>query len=310
MNNSIDQGINYRFEDTRFIVEYRCSREVGTFRQEFEQRARDLFKYNPKLMLGLSTGLDSQIVLHSFLNQEIPIRTCFLYFPGYNNEEYNQLQILIKKYNLDPTIVEIDPEVFKEEALYIYETQKIAPLQWFHKMFLDQLPLDYDFIQGIDGPDFTNRKGKIYLVESSDSLEISKVMALQKSNRTGKVIGFSRTGEILLSILNDDVTRSFLYSRNYFKNNNLFYENNKEIPIIDHWDLYIKPFLYTKHWKDELEYFPKYKGSENIKWIEERKWQNYRNNLILVPYDELVQHLMKKTGTVKKYIAGNANAIL
>lgn len=303
MNNSISTGINFGFENDKFYVEYMCSRNVGNLREEFEKRALDLYNLSDKIILGLSTGMDSQAVLHAFYTQGIPITVSFLHFPGYNSYEFDNLQILIKKYNLDPIIVEIDPNKYKDEALHVWETEKIAPFQWLHKIFLDHLPKDYNFIQGASLGDFTNREGKIYLIETSDSFHAARSLVLRKLNRSGKVLEWERTGEILLSFLTDEITTSFLHARNYIKNTPIFYEDNQKIPIIDHWDIYIKPFLYGRYWKDELEYFPKYQGCENIKWINDIKWHTYRNNLILIPYDELVNHLEKKDGTIKRYTA-------
>ena len=58
-------------ENNKFYVEHAsCTRPAGDLREESDRRARDIYLNNPsKIMLCLSSGLDSQIALVSFLKQ-------------------------------------------------------------------------------------------------------------------------------------------------------------------------------------------------------------------------------------------------
>jgi hypothetical protein len=291
MNNNL-LGINFGFVETKFFVEYSsCLRPVGNLKEEFAQRARELFCYNKNLILGISSGLDSQAVMHSFCSQGLHIKYAFLHMPGYNDFEFNNLQILAKKYSIDPIIIKIDPIEIRDGLMHEYETTGTLPSHAMQAKFLKMLPKDHDIIQGIHGPDFLFSKNNWYLLETANSIEISRLRAFQQVERTGKVIGWERTAEITASLLTDDVVTAFMSSYNYISAHELVYKNGNEIPIIDHWDLYIKPFIYGKYWKDELEYFPKRTGFESLDWIENGPRHNYRKNLIKVPYQKLVDHL-------------------
>jgi hypothetical protein len=294
-------GTNFGFENNKFYVEYCCNGPVGNLREEFNKRAVSLYEKNPKQMLGLSTGLDSQAVLHSFYTQGIPLEVAFMYLIGSNENELERLRSLEKKYNFKPIIVEIDPYKNKEELLELTKETGLVPYQLMHTDFLNQLPKDYDFIQGIHGPDFLYKNSVWYILETPNSFETARIRALQLSKRAGKIIGWERTGEILYSLLKDDIVQSFMYSYSYIKNNGLCYNDGSEIRIIDYWDLYIKPFIYGKYWKDELEYYPKYQGPEKIDWIMNGPKHNFEKNLAAVPLTDLVNHLSKGDGSIMRF---------
>lgn len=297
-------GINFGFEEEKFFVEYdSCSRSVGNLREEFEKRAISLYEHNPKLMLGLSSGLDCQAVLHSFFIQGLKIDCAFLYYPSFNEFEFNNLKILEKKYGFKATVIDIDPMTCKDEVMHVWETKQIPPSQTLQKKFLEQLPKDVNFLQGIHGPDlfYSEKYKKWSVLETANSFEIFRLRAfLSLENRSGKIIGWERIPEIVLSLLSDSAVTSFMYSYNYISNNKLIYKDGSEIPLKDYWDLYIKSFIYGKYWQDELEYFPKYQGIDSIKYVN-GNYHNYRKNLIQIPYLELMSHLKNLDGTTIRF---------
>jgi hypothetical protein len=301
-NNKHFLGINFGFENEKFYVEHKSpTRPVGNLREEFDLRAVELYNSRPKLMLGLSAGLDSQAVMHSFFTQGIKLECAFLYHPGYNDFEYNNLQILEKKYGFKANIIDIDPIKCKDEIMSLHDEIGLPPYQIMHRKFLSMLPADADIVQGIHGPDLAFHNNKWYCLETANSFEVARLRSFQTLNRTGEVIGWERTGEIHLSILNDDIIKSFIYSYPYISKNGLIYEDGSKIPNIDFWDLYIKPFVYGKYWKDELEYFPKYMGPENIEYIMKGPKHAYMSTLVAIPYDQLVSHLKSGTGEVARF---------
>jgi hypothetical protein len=299
--NKKSYGINFGFEEDKFYVEYSCNRIVRNLREEFDKRAVSLYEKNPNQMLGLSTGLDSQAVLHSFYTQGIPLEIAFMYLIGSNENELERLRFLEKKYGFKATIIDMDPYARKDELIDIYQQTKLVPYQLMHLEFLNQLPKNYDFIQGIHGPDFLFRENKWYMLETANSFEISRLRTLRLAERDGEIIGWERTGEILLSLLTDDVVSAFINAYPYITENGLRDSNGDPIRIIDHWDLYIKPFIYGKYWGKELEYFPKYQGPEKIDWIMNSKWHEYSKNLVPIPLFDLINHLSKKDGEVIRF---------
>jgi hypothetical protein len=71
--------------------------------------------------------------------------------------------------------------------------------------------------------------------------------------------------------------------------------------VVDRWDYYIKPLLYGKYWKDELTYFPKFAGKENIDFInvDPKYWMFMKTHAAAIPYYEFTD-FMKTQGSVKK----------
>lgn len=277
-------------------------RPIGNLREECEYKARNLYQENNKIMLGLSGGLDCQVVLHSFVTQNIPIKCAFLYLKDCNNFELNNVHILQKKYNLDLTVIELNPDDLKDQVMEEYTTTGIPPYQLMHKHFLTLLPEDYTFIQGLDGPDLVKRKidGKWYVLQTANSFVNSRVRGMEMLSRTGKIVSWEKSSELLYSILTDDVITSYMYAHNNIVNNGLSYINDKAIPLIDHFDLYIKPIMYGKYWKDELEYFSKYQGPEELPWIMNQKWHHYDQNVLFMPYDEVIE-ILRTPGKEKTY---------
>lgn len=278
-----------------------CGRKIGNVREESEIQAKKLFDENNKIMLALSGGLDSQVVLHSFMSQNLPAECAFLYLIDCNDFEYNNVKALEKKYGFKLTVVELDPFKIKDEMIAEYEETKIPPFQLMHKKFLSLLPKEHTFIQGLDGPDFVTKDKKWYIAQTANSFVNARVRALEMVPRQGRVLSWEKTPEVFLSIIADDVVPAYMQSYPNIINNGLSYANDKPIPIIDHYDLYIKPIIYGKYWKDELEYFSKYQGPEKVNWIMEKKWHQYRKNMAYIPYNDAIKVLSSIEPKSKTY---------
>jgi len=304
MNNLL--GLNFGFDEGKFYIDYYpAGRMVGTLREEFNKRAVELYTNVPNLVLGISSGLDSQAVMHSFFTQGIDIDYAFLYHPGCNTVELEQLRILEKKYSFKAQIVEIDAFKIKDEVMDLHRKLDLPPNQILHRKFLEALPKDKTIIQGIHGPDFFYKNNAWHIVETANSFEIARLRSFQTvEGRSGGVIGWERTGPITLSLLLDDVVQAFLKSYNYISKNGLIYESGDKIPFIDNWDLYIKPFIYGKYWGDELEYFPKYQGPEKIDYIMNGPRHQYNKNVTAISYDRLVRHLKEGVDKLRIYEIG------
>jgi hypothetical protein len=264
-------------------------RHVKNMRHESDLRAKELSDYSKKILISLSSGIDSQSMVHSFYTQNLNFETSFLYCKGYNDIEYEQLQILIKKYNLNTIIVEIDPLQVQDRVEYESLKYKIQKNQIFQKLYLEKLPDDYDFVQINHDPFvYIDQNENFFYYIGYHSPEISRDRAFKLLNRKGRIIFYGDTSEFLYSILSDDIYLSALYSYKYFDGNNLK-KNNVYLKTVDRWDYYIKPLLYGKYWKNELEYFPKYSGFENIPFLSDDIW--FKQNGILISYFNLIEQL-------------------
>lgn len=286
-------------ENDKFYVEYTsCPEPIGNVRQEMEKSCIKLATEG-KVLISLTSGLDSQVLLHTFHTLGLPYECAFMYHPGYNDFEYNNIKILEKKYNFKCRIVEIDPIPLKEEVEELAIATGIPAEHHIMKKFLAQLPEDMDFCQGIESFDFIFRQGKAYCMESWTAIEVASQRALKQVPRSGKIVCIDRRApfdNFALAYLSDPVVTGYINGLEYIKGNGLVDKDTGEPPpLIFSWEYYVKPIIYGLYWGKELEIFPKYVSSEKIDYImnpsDTRLRHNYKNKCVFVPRDELIEHL-------------------
>jgi hypothetical protein len=287
----------YSLDEGQFALHLNPATQTShNFYEACMYRAKEIYDSVNNPVLGLSGGLDSQLVLNCLYSQGLKIDCIFRYYKGYNDIELHNISILEKKYGFKTTIVEFEPSKIKEEIMLEYNATGIPPNQLVYKKFISELPDDLDILQGLDGPNIIKHKDTVYYLESYNSFEFSRRSAIDSMNRVGKFVSFEKTSNILLSILKEEVFQSFMYAYDYF-NSHDFIKNHSY--LIDYWDLYVKVHLYYKYWKDELVYFPKYQGPEGIDWIMNGPKNNYRKNMILIPVPKLLNTLNSNSGYEK-----------
>jgi len=279
--------------DTRgFYIEFdQCRWSPGNLRQEFNRRALDIIDLGSNLILGFSSGVDSQAALLSFRDQGIPIQTAFLYLPGYNDTEYNNLRTLEAAWQFKSIVIDIDPMKRKDEIMAASEQLGIPPFQILHREFLRQLPADANFLQGPDGPLVTFIKDVAHFYEGANTYEMSRNRAFDTLNRTGLNLLFDKTSEIVVSSLTDDIMNYFITAHKLYTGGG--------VKNVDWWDVYIKPMYYGRYWADDLIYFPKIAGYENIDYIANGPKHKYREKYIVVPVDKITGDL--KSGGARYY---------
>jgi hypothetical protein len=303
--------MNYGFENNQFYVEFPAlTRVPGNMREESDRRARELAENHHKLILGMSSGVDSQSVLHSFFTQGIPLDCVFYYMPGYNDIEYEQLQLVKKKYGVRIDIIDLDPIQYEEQVMKIAQDQCIHPVQVMQSIFTGLLPDDADVIQMIHDP-FVHitPDNKFYFYQGYHSPEVARMRSMELLKRKGKYIPYGDPSEFLYSILNDDVYQSAMHTHRYFDGNGLCKENF-HLDSVDRWDYYIKPIIYGKYWKDELLYFPKFGGWENVPFMKNEPSNPelkltvgnlYRKTAVLIPYFEFIKELKSSKVPLKYF---------
>ena len=299
MNFGIDADTGNKF----YVEHTSCTRTAGTLREESDRRARDMYMDNPKLMLCLSSGLDSQIALHSFKSQGIPVECSFLRLGGFNDNEYTNLKVLEKKYGFTANVIELDPNTCREE-LEDLSTKLDAHLNHCiqHK-FVSELPKDYDVIQVLHDPWLITRKdtAQHYIYQSYYDPEIARYRALSAiEGRTGKIQMFGNSSEYFLSSINDELFHYFLKSWIYYDGNGFMLHDLKVNDVL-RYEYYIKPMLYAKHWGDDLIYFPKFSGYENIDWLYKSVRRIQKERQCFIPWKDLIKHYQNCDGTTKRY---------
>lgn len=284
----------YGFENNKFYIQYHsCKRQVRSLREECDLRARNLYDENNKIILCLSSGLDSQVALVSFLKQGIPITCAFMHMPGYNDVEFHNLKILEKKHDFKAIVIEIDPIKLEDDCVRLATEFDANPHHLLHYFFLKQLPDDHDVIQVAHDPwIMTTKTNEHYLVNSFYDPEISRQHVLTSMDRRGEFKLFGDSNELFLSCIQDEIFTYFLNCSNYF--------NNNKIRQVHRYDHYIKPLLYSKHWNDELIYFPKFSGWENIPWMQKFNKYDYKK-ICFVKWDEVISILTSPVDISKKF---------
>jgi hypothetical protein len=279
--------MKYRFTDDKFYVTITgIDGPVGNFREEAELLARNLSVNSSKILLSISSGLDSQVMLHSFASQDLPYECSFLYSPGYNDVEFNQLKILENKYGFKTIIVELDPVKLRDQVICESEEYKIERNAIYQKIYLSKLPAEYDFIQSqFSCYTFVDSNQKFKFFEGYNSTTISRDRSFKLLNRKGKHIFFSEvagteTQRIGYSMLSDKIYMAALTADKYF---------NMPLSGFNRWNAYIKPLLYAKYWEDELEYFPKLTGIENIKYLNDIGW--WHEHGAFIPLFEMLENM-------------------
>ena len=268
-----------------------CSRSVGTIREETLIRAKELYQQaNGKVMLGVSSGLDSQTMILGFKEQGLDVEYAFMHLPGYNDNEYKQIKLIEEKFDISCHIVKLDPVQLEQEIKAEAEQLDVHCVAALHKKFLSQLPADYLFVQHLHDHFFLCKAGP-YFVDGYYTPANARLRAWQSLNRPGGEASFCGTSEYLYSMIGDDIHRAAIVAHNYYDKNGLS-GKGLYLQTRDRWDFYIKPIMFAKYWANELEYFPKFAGSENVDYLGCNP--KFLEKVIVVPYLDFVDGLLNK----------------
>lgn len=295
--------MNYGFEDGKFYLDIKaCERPHLNMREEHELRAKEIAEKYKKICVSFSGGVDSQAMIHSFKNLGADFQSAFLYLPGYNDCEYEQVKVIEHKYGgINLNIIDFDVDAIQEELEQGgIEHDMPTLINILQRKFLGCLPSDWDFVQMAHDPFvyINKNNGRPYWYQGYYLPEISRQRIFQSLNRTGNNIFWCDTSEFLSSILDDDVFKAAIVTARYFDGNKARVPG-KYLHTVDRWDFYIKPIVYGKYWKDELIYFPKFAGTENIAYISGNT--EFRKHALSVPYYEFLNFLNQNNGETKRF---------
>jgi hypothetical protein len=295
----IENDWYYGFEDDRFVLKINPASQPNlNFKEACVYRAKELYDNLNYPAISLSGGLDGQIVLNSFYCQGLKVDCVFRHYPGFNDIELDWVNKLKEKYNFNLIKFEINPYDIKNEILKEYNDTQIFPGELMYKKFISMLPDDMDIVQGFEGPVIVNGFGSLYYLESYNTFEMVRRKAISLLNRKGKFVNFERNSNVMSAILQEEIFQGFLDTYEYFSGHE-FTESLKEF-LPDAWDLYVKPFLYHKHWKNDLMYFPKYRGTEGIHWLGNYRTY-YRERMIVINIEQFKKFLLSGNSEYKRF---------
>jgi hypothetical protein len=311
-------------DDIGFYIEFKSKcREVGNIRQEFEIRAQQLYEENNNIILAMSGGLDSQVMLHSFLSQGLKVKTSFLYMPGHNNNDFLHIKAIDKKYKIETEIIELNPTDFYDKfCLQSIEHDILNKYSLLFAYYMSLMPEDYTFVQH-SGPNLKYEiwknlnNNKIYHRVGYQSNDISKIRAFNLYNKKNKPVLFSHFGEHLLSVFKDEIFISGLYASTFWpdiveckKSQELdnLKQNHEVFQRCTMYDPFIKGIIYGKYWKNELSYFKsstiamhKLHNYGSIGYDSGVNRKKILDTTVLIPMNELYNLLNSNKSISKKY---------
>lgn len=273
--------INYHLTDNEFSFNHGKCQTHLSWRNECKRVAQELYDlHGNNLVVMLSGGLDSEVVLHSFLSLGIKPKVAVLkYERNLNLHDINYALRLCASRYISPSIIDVNVKnFFKEELLNFADLTKCSSPQ------INLLLYQANKIDGIPilatGENFLVRKeGKPEVYDLEESKIISIYEFFIKHNREAIPAFFQYTPEVMLSYLQ----RESVYS---------WVENAKKDGYIN--TKKIKPFIIAEEF--DIEPRGKLTGFELMDELD----QTYRSML----YDKQLSNELEQWTPFEDYIKG------
>lgn len=243
-------GTTIHFESSR------CTRAIGTFKEECVNVARLLSAEAERLgrdvVIMLSGGLDSEVVVKSFLNAQLPFRVMtWRLANGLNAHEVSNAQRFADRHGLQLEFYDFDVDTFlKTEAEILFRESHCAwGIMTLHMKVMSHIQSTGGFsILGGLPPQITNINGKWYFEQYE--YVTAWFWHNQSHGIESGVAFFQYTPEITLAMLESDRFKRLTMSPIAAK-------------IVND-SVLVKYEVYRDHWPD-LERRPKYTGAELIR---------------------------------------------
>lgn len=195
--------ISYHLSDNNFSLQHGTCTSHNSWRNECKKVAEELYdKHGDKLVLMLSGGLDSEVVLHSFVSLGIKPNVAILkYERNLNLHDINYAFRICASRYIIPNVIDINVKDFFESSLlkFANETKCTSPQ-------LNLLLHTADKIDGIPilatGENFLVRKeGKPEVYDLEESKIISIYDFFVKKKREAIPAFFQYAPEVMISYL-------------------------------------------------------------------------------------------------------------
>lgn len=305
--------MKYGFDENEyFYMDYdTCRYQPGNMREESDRRALEIANMYSNLWVSNSGGVDSQSMIISLQKHGVPFESVFMYHPGYNEREIEQVRELDKKFGIKTHVIDIDPNSFKEELIKEAAENKVHLNSILVKKFVLELPSDVNLIMMSHDPYVhINADLKALWTCGYHSPEVNHDRILKNLDREGTVIFYGDTSEMLYSILTDDCFQGCVNAWQYFRDNKLD-KPGVSLQTVDRWDYYIKPIIYGKYWtRDEMTFYTKYQGFRQIEWLNISGIDcgaDYFAYAVMHPLDKFIAFLNSGPGKTKRFYQNISN---
>lgn len=294
--------IEFRLDNDEPVITYTSpSRQFGNLREELNNDAvRAYNKYGP-CYLAYSSGIDSQIILRSWLDMNCEVYPFFVYYKGYNSDELEAVKYSEKFYGIKIEIIEVDIEEHRTE----WEQQRIIdnipsltqyPFQYASKQLKELFPVVLSGPSepcpiGIDEHQGTG------IYHHTDSTMIMRCNMLGKHR---EVLDFPYSPASLASYYCDDIMKAYVDSARFFVMNGLL-KDGKPLEGTTRYEYYAKPLLKARYYKKDIFYPSKKTGLENVPNWMIKEWELNSKYRVTAPYWDVVKHLESCDGSIKEY---------
>jgi hypothetical protein len=110
---------NSEFENSNLQFKKLRIEKIGSLHEELYNNARLIYEKNKKLTLFFSGGLNSQIILRTYLDMNVPIEVLIVkYNNDYNLREFNIAKNICERLNVKFHILNFDVDYFFENDAY------------------------------------------------------------------------------------------------------------------------------------------------------------------------------------------------
>jgi hypothetical protein len=282
--------IQFSTDPNNFTVTYTSpNRDYGDLRAEFNNDAVKLKEKGP-VFLAFSSGVDSQVILRSFLDMKVDFQCVFLHMHGVNEQDFTQLAYCKRFYGIDVRVIDLNVEEHKEEWILDNTKNNVNLIsQYPFKYLSDSLTESYPMItQGAVEP----------CIVGSDEKNVSiyhnmyEAMELRfKIMNDRDIIDFPLSPESVASYYTDEALKTFATTFHYYNDN---------MDPTQTFNKNAKAFIKGKYYKNDILWFPKLTGYETApNWLAQIDY--VKTARVSVPYWELVTFLEKTRNETKTF---------
>jgi hypothetical protein len=291
--------MKHSIEDGRYCIELETEGFIPAFeKQSFYKDARQLLdkeKDIPAVMF--SGGLDSQIVVKSLMANNAEFECFFMYRPGANETELENARLCQKRWGFRLNIIDIDPVADFQNYQQLMPSADITGYSYcLYHSFTKQIPDTFSLIQGT-APYLILWRGKTELeviFSYYDSIEQNRRVIDHTAGKP-RHIHFPYTDKLHCMMMANQYVNHLRNCFDYYA-----FQYNDMLDKYSIWDNCFKPLIHSHIWGDELIYFPKKHGMENMYWATHSIPPGRKIFMKHIDYENLFK---TTTGTQKFYEA-------
>lgn len=261
-------AFNYSFQDGELKVLYKpIRRQLDHWCDEIDNTTKAIAKStNKPIYIGFSGGIDSEVIINSFIKNKIPFTVLMVEFEN----ELNKHDIFwAKKYcednNLPYKIVKLDIEKFVTKDINKYLNQGYKAIRIFRYLQLFIL----ENVESVGGCAVLGSGEQVYCNVDGElclNREAGYFISLEwcmRNQTTHYPYFFEHNSELFASYMKLDLIEFLMQKPEYFKN---YIDNMSTEKII----------IYHRYWP-EMKRRRKYHGFENIYYLKNSVESQLRN---------------------------------